>query len=144
MTDNKRTADQSGSDTELRWARAAAWAREQSFGPYAHGVDEPEARRIEALRDRILEVGEETAWREYDVLTRTDDVNLHIILQDFLDEGLIEVRGGETAARSMFWRRRAGGSTRSTMDLNRQSDLAAPTSSRSRVPRLDISIPLAS
>jgi hypothetical protein len=50
---------------DLRWCRAAAWARQQSMGPYAHGLDFAEARRIEVLRDRIIEVGEDVAWAEY-------------------------------------------------------------------------------
>jgi hypothetical protein len=48
---------------ELRWRRAASWARGQSLGPQ---MDGDEARRIEALRDRILEIGEDAAWREYE------------------------------------------------------------------------------
>jgi hypothetical protein len=54
---------------DLRWCRAAAWAREQSMGPYAHGLDLAEAKRIEVLRDRILEVGEDAACAEYRAVT---------------------------------------------------------------------------
>lgn len=49
----------------LRWPRAAAWARGQSFGPVTHGVPEPERSAIEELADRILELGEDAAWDEY-------------------------------------------------------------------------------
>jgi len=46
------------SDLELRWARAEAWARGQSLGPYGRGVDEAECARIEVLRDLIVEFDE--------------------------------------------------------------------------------------
>jgi hypothetical protein len=55
-------------DRNLRWARAAAWARGQSFGPWAQGlhhVDKPECRRIHALCARIEQVGEDQAAAEY-------------------------------------------------------------------------------
>jgi hypothetical protein len=45
---------------ELRWARAAAWARSQSLGPWGRGLDERECRRIEALRDCIVAAGDDT------------------------------------------------------------------------------------
>ncbi len=47
-----------------RWVRAASWAREQSGGPTVQGVDEGERLKIEALRDRILEIGEDAAYAE--------------------------------------------------------------------------------
>lgn len=50
--------------TTKRWMRARAWANGQSTGPYGQGVPADECERIEALRDRILEVGELTAFRE--------------------------------------------------------------------------------
>ena len=56
-------------DDRLRWCRAASWARGQSMGPYAHGLDRAEAKRIETLRDRIRAVGEDAAWDEYEGLT---------------------------------------------------------------------------
>ena len=52
-------------ERQYRWNRAAAWAREQSFGPWSMGLPEFECRAIEALRDRILEIGEEAAEDEY-------------------------------------------------------------------------------
>lgn len=57
---------------DLRWARAASWARGQSFGPWVQTwVDAPdpvwwqECERIEALARRIREVGEDAAYDEY-------------------------------------------------------------------------------
>jgi len=47
-----------------RWVRAASWAREQSGGLPVQGVDEGERLKIEALRDRILEIGEDAAYAE--------------------------------------------------------------------------------
>jgi hypothetical protein len=44
--------------------RAASWAREQSGGLPVQGVDEGERLKIEALRDRILEIGEDAAYAE--------------------------------------------------------------------------------
>jgi hypothetical protein len=52
-------------DRRLRWARAASWARGQSFGPYAHGIGEEEAERIEEIAKWILDLGEDAAWERY-------------------------------------------------------------------------------
>lgn len=61
MSDDSTTAT---TDEELRWPRAASWARGESLGPRTHGIPDDEAQRIEALRDRILEVGEDVAADE--------------------------------------------------------------------------------
>jgi hypothetical protein len=52
---------------ERRWGRAASWACGQSLGPWVQSDDEiwkHECRRIEALRDRILEIGEQAGYEE--------------------------------------------------------------------------------
>lgn len=61
--DDKREEEEE-EEEELRWNRAASWAREQSVGPNEMGIDPPECGRIEALRDRILEIGWDAAWDE--------------------------------------------------------------------------------
>lgn len=52
-------------DEGLRWSRAAALAGGYSMGPWGQGVPEFECRLIEALANRILEVGEDAAWEEH-------------------------------------------------------------------------------
>jgi hypothetical protein len=52
---------------DLLWSRAVAWARGQSVGPWDEGEGdawERECLRIEALKDRILEIGEDAAYAE--------------------------------------------------------------------------------
>ena len=52
---------------DLLWSRAVAWARGQSVGPWDQGEGEAwerECLRIEALKDRILEIGEDAAYAE--------------------------------------------------------------------------------
>jgi hypothetical protein len=50
-------------DEYWRWARAASWARAQSFGPWAHGCERQEAERITLIHDWIRELGEDEAYR---------------------------------------------------------------------------------
>jgi hypothetical protein len=54
-----------GNDSDLTWRRAAVWAHGQWVGPWAAGLPEVDCRRIEQLRDRIIEVGEERAANEW-------------------------------------------------------------------------------
>ncbi len=54
-----------GAEREMRWGRAASWARGQSFGPRAHGLPEEECKRIEDLADFLSEFGEQFAWNHY-------------------------------------------------------------------------------
>ena len=56
---------ESADDHNLRWCRAAAWARRQTLGPWVQGVEFREAKCITALRDRIIEVGYQAAGDEY-------------------------------------------------------------------------------
>jgi hypothetical protein len=54
-------------DDELRWARAVAWARGQALDPRGQREGEAwerECLRIEALKDRIVEIGEDAAYGE--------------------------------------------------------------------------------
>jgi len=51
---------------ELRFSRAAAWARGQCLGPWLMGLSDGECRRIEELRDQIVALGEDTAHVDYE------------------------------------------------------------------------------
>ena len=68
-----RCEEDEPSHAELRWERAAAWARGQSDGPYLHNSPESlesdaewaaECERIRVLKDLILETGERAAREE--------------------------------------------------------------------------------
>jgi hypothetical protein len=52
-------------EREQRWNRAASWTIGQSFAPWAYGVPRVECLAIEALKNRILEIGEDLAGDEY-------------------------------------------------------------------------------
>ena len=75
-----------------RWARAAAWARDQSLGPWGQLVEEEatevevtafhaECQRIEALRDRILEVGEDAAFAESEAAEEVEVPKLRLVME---------------------------------------------------------------
>jgi hypothetical protein len=67
-------------DRDWLWALAASWARGQSFGPWAHGVDPEDAARIEVIRDLIVKYDSHDELSDQEILDlATRDLAFRVI-----------------------------------------------------------------